>query len=113
MMPSLQVLDGVVIAHHHTLEAPLAAQYFWQQPDIRAARVAVDLVVGRHDGADAGAGDDLFERREEEFAQSAFRVRRRPAIRAAFGLAMAGEMFQSCENLGGYQNPCISFTLHK
>src|ERR1700721_3741967 len=112
MVQSLQVLDGVVVAHPRTLEAPLAAQYFLQQPDIRAARHAVDLVVGRHDGADAGAGDDLFERREEEFAQSAFRVRGRPDIRAAFGLAMAGEMFQSCEHLCGSQTPPLPPALY-
>ena len=62
------------VGHHHAVEPPLAPQQVGQQPGVLAAVPAVDAVVGRHDGPDAGAADGGLEGRQVELATG--RVRR-------------------------------------
>src|SRR3546814_2446433 len=67
--------------------------------DLLVRRHAVYLVIGRHDGGDAGALHHFPEGRKEIFAQFPFGDRRGCDILAALGLAMAGHVLERRHDL--------------
>src|SRR5438874_1131732 len=78
-------------------EAPLRSQRVGQQRSVGAAWDAVDLVVRAHYRARAGAHGG-FEGREQRLVQFARAEVRGAGVVAAFGEAVAGEMFERREN---------------
>src|SRR5690606_28217624 len=99
MMEARKILDCVVVGDDRAPETPFAAQDPVEQPAVRVARNAVDLVVAGHHRVDAGAPDDLFERREEELAQLALAERGRGDVDAGFGLPVPGHVLERGEDL--------------
>ena len=98
-VPADHFLDREVIGHDGALVVPFAAQDIVEQPLVRMAGDAVDLVIARHDGVDGGAIDHFLEWGEEHLAQGPLRDLRRAGIGAAFRLSMACHMLERGHDL--------------
>ena len=64
----LQAADAEVVGHGDAGESELSPEQLGQQLVRAMQGESVDLVVGRHDGADARLVDDGAERRSDDVA---------------------------------------------
>ena len=64
------VADANPVGHHDAFEAPVVAQDLCQQVVVAHRILAVDLVVGRHDGPRLALTDGYLEAAEVDFAGS-------------------------------------------
>ena len=92
VVQAFELRDAVVVRRDVARKAPLLAQDFFQEPAVGVRRHAVNLVVGGHHAQHAGLLDGGLEARQEVLAYDALRVVAGRDVRAAFGLAVDGEV---------------------
>src|SRR5262245_21455445 len=84
--------DPEIIGSDHSFEPPLLPQYLFEQELAAVRRDAVNLIVRGHYAHHARFFHSGFKARQEDLAQNALRDIDRGNVRAAFWLAVRGEM---------------------
>ena len=98
-MVLIDIVDGAAIGDDITLEAPFLAKDSGEQAAAAAAGLAIEAVVGAHDGISSAFLYSHFKLREVGLAEVALV---RPGIEEmpfGFGAAMDGEVFDGGDGL--------------
>src|SRR5262249_28640401 len=84
--------DPEIIGSDHAFETPFLTQYLFEQEVAAVRRDAVNFIVRGHDAHHVGLFHRGLEGLQEDLAQDTLRNIYRSDVRAAFGLAVRGEM---------------------
>src|SRR6266568_5182421 len=93
-MDSTQFRNAKIIRDEKAIKSPLVAKDVVQKVFVAVRWNPVDLVVGSHHGLDMSLFNGCLKRHQKIFANHAFRIVAGRNVRAAFGLAMDGEVFR-------------------
>ena len=97
-MEIMNVLYVHPVAHHESLESPLAAKDIGHQPFVRVARDAVEFIVSSHQRQCSGI-DSGLERREEDLANGTLRQVCRSSVGSIDRLAASHKMLDASQDI--------------